>query len=214
MSKKRKEKENVHQKIQSSWPNNIEATCFFVTLFHSIERQQTGPYHFSFRSRDDRVLEMWDTPLGEQTKASGFPRVENRKQRKGGRPDIFIIFHDPETSVRASRVFFRDENPPWHPLELPAVGNQTEWGAKRIAIRRGKKERKKEKISSIPDFSNRFEPNLGRKHETRRSKGWKVKQRGRGGKGERKEINVSTWKSAMDGMGRLLQKWKFDPNIL
>lgn len=92
-----------------------------VTLFHSIERQQTGPYHFSFRSRDDRVLEMWDTPLGEQTKASGFPRVENRKQRKGGRPDIFI--HDPETSVRASRVFFRDENPPWHPLELPAVGN-------------------------------------------------------------------------------------------
>lgn len=72
-------------------------------------------------------------------------------------------------------------------------------------------EGKGKKISSIPDFSNRFDVEQSWEEiQNQTSKGWKVKQRGEEGEVTRKEINVSTWKSAGDGRITLEMEIRFE----
>lgn len=72
-------------------------------------------------------------------------------------------------------------------------------------------EGKGKKISSIPDFSNRFDVEQSWEEiQNQTSKGWKVKQRGEEGEVTRKEINVSSWKSAGDGRITLEMEIRFE----
>lgn len=85
MSKKRKEKENVHQKIQSSWPNNIEATCFFVKR-HSVPLyRETTNWALSFFISFERRQSVGNVghAIRRANEGIGFPTGGKQKATKG-----------------------------------------------------------------------------------------------------------------------------------